>query len=64
MWSDKNFNKILKILGSRFQSNSDHFWPMFPFFTPKIPENLLFSAIIREYKMGTLAGNGLILCKS
>ena len=37
-----------------------HFWLVFPFCTPlKIPENLWFSAVFREYKMGTLARNEL-----
>ena len=52
--------KLIRIteLGSSFVLA--HFWLVFPFCTPlKIPENLWFSAVFREYKMGTLARNEL-----
>ena len=37
------------------QEGLTHFWPMFPFYTLKTPENLF-----RRYKMGKLARSGLI----
>ena len=52
--------KLIRIteLGSSFVLA--HFWLVFPFCTPlEIPENLWFSAVFREYKMGTLARNEL-----
>ena len=37
----------------------NHFWPMLPFYAPETPEKFWFIGVFREYKVETLARNGL-----
>ena len=60
---------IIKTLENKFslkpRVNLTHFWQMFPFHTPlKTPENQRFSSVFREYEMGTLNKNGLMLLQA
>ena len=44
---------------SKFLVELNYFWPMCHFIPLKTSENLSVSSVVRGYKMGTLARNGL-----